>query len=55
MFSLLPQYFYLTFSGGPNGENIAAGVGGGYNIEKAFGSWANEDGESFVPDVNAEY
>jgi hypothetical protein len=32
-------------SGGPNGENIAAGVGGGYNIEKAFNSWANEDGE----------
>jgi hypothetical protein len=33
-------------SGGPNGENIAAGVGGGYNIEKAFNSWANEDGMS---------
>jgi hypothetical protein len=35
-------------SGGPNGENIAAGVGGGYNIEKAFNSWANEDGTSAV-------
>ena len=35
-------------SGGPNGENIAAGVGGGYNIEKAFNSWANEDGKCTI-------
>ncbi|ORX37827.1 CAP domain-containing protein [Kockovaella imperatae] len=29
-------------TGGPYGENIAAGVGGGYNITSAFDSWANE-------------
>lgn len=39
-------------SGGPNGENIAAGVGGGYNIDKAFSSWANEDGELIIINIH---
>ncbi|KAK4689422.1 glioma pathogenesis-related protein 2, partial [Tremellales sp. Uapishka_1] len=29
-------------TGGPYGENIAAGVGGGYNVTSGFNSWANE-------------
>ncbi|RSH93414.1 hypothetical protein EHS25_007770 [Saitozyma podzolica] len=29
-------------TGGPYGENIAAGVGGGYDVTKGFNSWANE-------------
>ena len=31
---------------GPYGENIAAGVGGGYDVTSAFNSWANEACES---------
>jgi hypothetical protein len=34
-------------SGGPYGENIAAGVGGGYDVTKGFNSWANEACEWF--------
>ncbi|KAF5357372.1 hypothetical protein D9758_005861 [Tetrapyrgos nigripes] len=30
-------------SGGPYGENLAAGYGNGYNINAAFQSWANEN------------
>ncbi|KAK8849555.1 hypothetical protein IAR55_004890 [Kwoniella newhampshirensis] len=29
-------------SGGPYGENLAAGVGGGYNITMGFNAWADE-------------
>lgn len=29
-------------SHGPYGENLAVGVGGGYNVEKAFTSWSDE-------------
>lgn len=29
-------------SHGPYGENLAVGVGGGYNVERAFKSWADE-------------
>lgn len=32
----------MQHSSGPYGENLAGGAGGGYNIERAFNSWANE-------------
>lgn len=32
----------MQHSSGPYGENLAGGAGGGYNIERAFNSWASE-------------
>lgn len=32
----------FAHTGGPYGENLAAGVGGGYNITTGFNSWTNE-------------
>lgn len=32
----------FAHSGGPYGENLAAGVGGGYTVTTGFNSWANE-------------
>ena len=32
----------VEHSHGPYGENLAAGVGGGYNVARAFQSWADE-------------
>lgn len=33
-------------SGGPYGENIAAGAGGGYDVTAGFNSWADESSQS---------
>ncbi|KGB74954.1 hypothetical protein CNBG_0792 [Cryptococcus deuterogattii R265] len=32
----------FAHTGGPYGENLASGVGGGYNITTGFNSWTNE-------------
>ncbi|WVQ79292.1 hypothetical protein IAT38_001389 [Cryptococcus sp. DSM 104549] len=32
----------FTHTGGPYGENLASGAGGGYDITDGFNSWANE-------------